>query len=68
MEDSKMGIYTADILIYTGSTAEKAKKQFASEAVKFAVAQRMLSPSTDPRFQFFHICGTKTTNQIVQLM
>ena len=68
MKNSKIGIYTADILIYTGSATEKAKKQFTSEAVKLAVAQRMLSPSTDWRLQFFRICGSKTANQIVQLM
>ena len=63
------GMYTAEILIYTGNgTTEKAKKPFTTEPVKLAVAQRMLRPSTDRRLKFLHICGTKTANQIVVLM
>ena len=61
-------MYTADILRYKGNVIEKAKKQFTIEAVKLAVAHKILRPSTDCRFQFFHICGAKTINQIVVLI
>ena len=68
IENSRIGIYTADILIYKGKELENTKKQFTKEPVKLAEAQRMLRPSTERRFQFFHIWGTKTKIQIAQLM